>query len=338
MWAELRTPRRFTLLNIGILAILRCSTPYSSTIHKESMASNLLIPVPAHLLSVGKPLPRSVYSANGDLLLSQGFVIESAEQIATLVDTGYLRQTEFDGRAERVKTSLSEPAPAPAGQVCAPEQGNDEKVLMDEVRWQVGETFFLHQQGLSARYTARFIGYIKNRTVLVTMPIVDDKYVLIRDSQMFIVRAFSGKKAYAFSAYVVKSVHSPHPYLHLSYPKELSCATIRHRARIPVSIIASVSMNDHTENVAAIIADMSLGGASANIKHPFGEVGQRGRIKFKINAVGETAFVDLGIILRSIVPSDNGGGCKHGYEFTDLSTHDRLVLSAYFHQAEMERN
>jgi hypothetical protein len=302
------------------------------------MASNSLIPIPAHLLSVGKALHRSVYSANGDLLLSQGFVIESAEQIATLVDSGYLRQNEFDGQIERGKTSGNATAPAMTGQAPAPEQGIDEKVLMDEVRWQVGETFFLHQQGLSARYTARFIGYVKNRTVLVTMPIVDDKYVLIRDSQIFIVRAFSGKKAYAFSAYVVKSVHSPHPYLHLSYPKELTCATIRHRARIPVSIIASVSMNEHEENVAAVIADMSLGGASANIKHPFGEVGQRGRIKFKINAVGETAYVDLGIILRSIVPSDNGGGCKHGYEFTDLSTHDRLVLSAYFHQAEMERN
>ena len=314
-----------------------CS-PHQPTVHKESMASNLLIPVPAHLLSVGKALPRSVYSANGDLLLSQGFVIESAEQIATLVDSGYLRQNEFDAKAERGKPGANETAPAVAGQASASEQGSDEKVLMDEVRWQVGETFFLHQQGLSARYTARFIGYVKNRTVLVTMPIVDDKYVLIRDSQIFIVRAFSGKKAYAFSAYVVKSVHSPHPYLHLSYPKELSCATIRHRARIPVSIIASVSMNAHEENVAAIIADMSLGGASANIRHPFGEVGQRGRIKFKINAVGETAFVDLGIILRSIVPSDNGSGCKHGYEFTDLSTHDRLVLSAYFHQAEMERN
>jgi c-di-GMP-binding flagellar brake protein YcgR len=229
-------------------------------------------------------------------------------------------------------------AHAPASPATAQEHGIEQKVFMDDVRWQVGETFFLHQQGLSARYTARFIGYIKNRTVLVTMPIVDDKYVLIRDGQIFIVRAFSGKKAYAFSAFVVKSVHSPHPYLHLSYPKELSCATIRHRARIPVNIIASVSMDNQKENVAAIIADMSLGGASANIKHPFGEVGQRGRIKFKINAVGETAFVDLAIILRSIVPSDNGGGCKHGYEFTELSTHDRLVLSAYFHQAEMERN
>lgn len=76
-----------------------------------------------------------------------------------------------------------------------------------------------------------------------------------------------------------------------------------------------------------------MGGASASIKHPFGEVGQRGRIKFKINAVGETVFMDVCTILRSISPAENGGSCKHGYEFVELSTHDRLVLSAYFHQA-----
>ena len=302
------------------------------------MPLNPLTPVPAHLISVGKALSRSIYSAAGDLLLSQGFVIESTEQMEALLNSGYFRNTKDDGG--RTTTESSNPATKSAeqGAVAETSDAQVERVMMDDVRWQVGETFFLHQQGASARYTARFIGYIKNRTVLVTMPIVDDKYVLIRDGQMFVVRAFSGKKAYAFSAFVVKSVHSPHPYLHLSYPKELSCATIRHRARISVSVIAAVSLDGQEDSAAAVINDMSLGGASASIKHPFGEVGQRGRIKFKINAVGETVFMDVCTILRSITPVENGGGCKHGYEFVDLSTHDRLVLSAYFHQAEVERN
>ena len=296
------------------------------------------MPIPAHLISVGKALPRSIYSAGGDLLLSEGFVIESAEQMETLLSGGYFRKRGDDGG--RISADAQAPTVKSAEQPSAAEttEAKTERVMMDDVRWQVGETFFLHQQGAAVRYTARFIGYIKNRTVLVTMPIVDDKYVLIRDGQMFVVRAFSGKKAYAFSAFVVKSVHSPHPYLHLSYPKELGCATIRHRARITVSIIAAVSLDGVVDTAAAVINDMSLGGASASIKHPFGEVGQRGRIKFKINAVGETVFIDICTILRSIIPVENGGGCKHGYEFVDLSTHDRLVLSAYFHQAEVERN
>jgi c-di-GMP-binding flagellar brake protein YcgR len=302
------------------------------------MSSNSLMPVLAHLISVGKALPRSVYSAGGELLLSEGFVVESAEQLEALLNSGFFRKTGDDGA--RITPDTSTPALKSIEQMPAAEaiDAQAARVMMDEVRWQVGETFFLHQQGASIRYTARFIGYIKNRTVLVTMPIVDDKYVLIRDGQMFVVRAFSGKKAYAFSAFVVKSVHSPHPYLHLSYPKELGCAIIRHRARISVNVIAAVSLDGQADISAALISDMSLGGASASIKHPFGEVGQRGRIKFKINAVGETVLMDVCTILRSIIPLENGGGCKHGYEFVDLSTHDRLVLSAYFHQAEVERN
>jgi hypothetical protein len=216
-----------------------------------------------------------------------------------------------------VRTGADTGAPAPKSidPGAPPETSTtpSERVMMDEVWWQVGKTFFLHQQGASARYTARFIGYIKNRTVLVTMPIVDDNFVPIRDGRMFVVRAFSGKKAYAFSAFVVKSVHSPHPSLHLSYPKELGCAIIRPRARISVSVIAPVSLDGQEDTAAAVINDMSLGGASASIRHPFGEVGQRGRIKFKINAVGETVYMDVCTILRrSISPVENGGGCKHG--------------------------
>ena len=316
----------------------RCPVLNNSLFVLIKMSSTSLMPVSAHLISVGKALPRSVYSAGGDLLLSEGFIVESAEQMEALLNGGYFRRTGEDGG--RTTADIQAPTTKSVEQAPVNEASDvkTERVMMDEVRWQVGETFFLHQQGASVRYTARFIGYIKNRTVLVTMPIVDDRYVLIRDGQMFVVRAFSGKKAYAFSAFVVKSVHSPHPYLHLSYPKELGCATIRHRARISVSIIAAVSLDGQEDTTAAIINDMSLGGASASIKHPFGEVGQRGRIKFKINAVGETVFMDICTVLRSIIPVENGGGCKHGYEFVDLSTHDRLVLSAYFHQAEVERN
>lgn len=304
------------------------------------MQNSKFIPVPRTALQVGKPLVRSIYSAAGDLLLSQGYVLETEAQIESLVESGYFKS----GAATSSDPIIQENsvvqkrglANAIAENVEAKEQ-REQKVAMDEVRWQIGETFFLHQQGSAVRYTARFIGYIKNRTVLVTMPLVDDKYVLIREGQMFIVRAFSGKKAYAFSALVTKSVHTPHPYLHLSFPRELSCATIRHRARIPVNVIASVSIEGSSEPCSAVILDMSLGGASAVIKHPYGVLGQRGRVKFKINAVGETVLMDVGTILRSIAPVEAGNGCRHGYEFVDLSTHDRLVLSAFFHQAEVER-
>jgi c-di-GMP-binding flagellar brake protein YcgR len=304
------------------------------------MPNSQFTPVTRGMLQLGKPLTRAVYTSNGDLLLSQGYVIETQEQIDSLFENGYFKADALNpGKiiAANGDTGKRTVLATQATPSVEPAERNEEYVALDDVRWQVGETFFLHQQGSAIRYTARFIGYIKGKTVLVTMPVVDDKYVLIREGQQFIVRAFSGKKAYAFSALVMKSVHTPHPYLHLSYPRQLSCATIRHRTRIPVNVIASVSIGEQDDAAAAVITDMSLGGASAVIKHPHGQLGERSRIRFKINAVGETVLMDLVAVLRSISPLDNGNGCRHGYEFIDLSTQDRLVLSAFFHQAEVER-
>jgi c-di-GMP-binding flagellar brake protein YcgR len=304
------------------------------------MPHSHLTPVYRSALQVGRPLARSIYNATGDLLLSQGYVIETESQVESLVESGYFKSNNMDPQpsgttpsAVREKSNAEQTLPLSPNE----EDRKERKVALDEVRWQIGETFFLHQQGAALRYTARFIGYIKNKTVLVTMPVVEDKYVLLREGQTFVVRAFSGKKAYAFSALATKVVHTPHPYLHLSYPRELSCATIRRRARIPVNIIASVNVDDQPDSIGAVIMDMSLGGASAVIKHPYGEIGQRGRMKFKINAVGETVLMNVSTLLRSIAPVEGGKGCRHGYEFVDLSTHDRLVLSAFFHQAEVER-
>jgi c-di-GMP-binding flagellar brake protein YcgR len=302
------------------------------------MPNNNLMPISRSTLKLGKPLPCSVYNANGELLLSQGYVVETEAQIDMLAESGYLKSNGSSYSPSRQQDAPASRQTVEKGGAAAEEQSGqiEQKVALDEVRWQIGENFFLHQQGSSNRYTARLVGYVKNKTILVTMPLVEDKYVLVREGQSFVVRAFSGKKAYAFTAFVTKAVHTPFPYLHLSYPRELSCATIRHRARIPVSIISSISIEEQREAVSAILTDMSLGGASAVIKHPYGEIGQRGRLRFKISAVGETVLMDLAIILRSIAPIDNGG-CRHGFEFVDLSTHDRLVLSAFFHQAEIER-
>jgi c-di-GMP-binding flagellar brake protein YcgR len=303
------------------------------------MHSARLTPVSKYELQVGKPIGRSIYNANGDLLLSLGYVIENESQIESLLESGFFKQQKRQDDPRYLEEGRSKAVPAGGNHR---HNGYDStqgesRVAFDEVRWQIGETFFLHQQGSSTRYTTRLIGFVKNGSILVTMPVVEDKYVLIRDAQLFILRAFSGKKAYAFSAFVMKTVHAPHPYLHLSYPREITCATIRHRVRIPVSIIASISIDGLTGPVAGVLVDMSLGGAAAVIKHPYGEIGQRGRLKFKVNAIDEPILMDMSAILRSIVPLEDGKGCKHGYEFSDLSPHDRLVLSAFFHQAEGNR-
>ena len=165
---------------------------------------------------------------------------------------------------------------------------------------------------------------------------LDGKYALIRDEQTYVIRAFPGKKAYAFTASAIKSVYSPHPYLLLSYPKQVRCTVIRQGARANVKIIASLQLH-HPERVcAATLTDLSVGGLSCIVKEPIGVKNNVVTIKFKIRAVGTDEFLSLPFILRSIIPIEDTSSFRYGIEFTDLLTQQRLILSAFVHQTIAE--
>jgi len=302
-----------------------------------------LMPVRAGDLAVGKPLQRPVYDWHGKLLLAAGRVIESTEQLDGLIEQGFVRDASWDRVPAAPATLPIDQPRKPAAERAAPSGSATESeskeivTAMDEIRWYVGESMFLQLADNPAlRHTVRLIGFVKNRTVLVSAPAIDGKYEFVRDGQMFIVRAFSGKKAYAFAAAAVKSVHSPHPYLHLSYPKEVRCTVVRRGARASVRIIASVSLDRQPRPVAAILADLSMGGASGLLKQAMGRAGEEGRVKFKVHAAGGDEYLDLKMTLRSVAPSESGDGFRHGFEFLDVSIHDRLILSAFVHQTLAE--
>lgn len=303
-----------------------------------------LIPVRSADLTVGVPLSRPIYDWHGKLLLAQGFVLENQKQLDDLLDNGFIQDSAWEFNAA--------PAPRPAVQQLAAaelsvqgpartdeNQAKEIVVGMDDVRWYVGETLYLQQiDNPSMRYTVRLIGFVKNKTVFVTAPSTDGKLDFIRDGQTFVVRAFSGKKAYAFVAAAVKSVHTPHAYLHLSYPKEVRCTVVRKGVRAEVKIIASVSIGSSDRTGAATLTDLSMGGTSGTVKQVLGAKGEEGQIKFKVRAAGQDEFLNLRMVLRSVAPSENGDGFKHGFEFLDVSIHDRLILSAFVHQTLAERD
>lgn len=301
-----------------------------------------LIPVRAADLSVGAPLPRSIYDWHGKLLLAQGYVLENQRQLDDLLDNGFIHDSawEFNSVASARQAVERAAAAVPAVQGPARAEENQAKevlVGMDDVRWYVGETLYLQQiDNPSVRYTVRLIGFVRNKTVFVTAPTTDGKVDFIRDGQTFVVRAFSGKKAYAFVAATVKSVHTPHPYLHLSFPREVRCTVVRKGVRAGVKIIASMWLGSADRIGAATLTDLSMGGTSGTVKQILGKKGEEGQIKFKVHAAGQDEFLSLRMVLRSVAPSEHGDGFKHGFEFLDVSIHDRLILSAFVHQTLAE--
>ncbi|MEC5218339.1 c-di-GMP-binding flagellar brake protein YcgR [Actimicrobium sp. GrIS 1.19] len=297
-----------------------------------------LIPVRAAEVVVGKPLPRAVYDWHGNLLLASGYVIENAAQAAGLLDSGYFQDSSWDAPAKPLPpiqnvNRLVEVTAPPKPETAASEIA----INMEDVRWHIGETLYLQLQDKPAmRYSVKLIGFVKGKTIFVTAPTVDGKYELIREGQTFVARAFSGKKAYAFISSAVKSVHTPHPYLHLSYPKQLRCTVVRQTSRVGVRLIAAILLGAPERNAAGTITDLSMGGASVVAKEPLGEKGEAGRIKLKLHVADQDSFLNLKTVLRAVIPAETGQGYRHGFEFVDVPVSDRLILSAFVHQTLVE--
>jgi hypothetical protein len=306
-----------------------------------------LIPVRPSELVIGKPLKSPIYDWHGKLLLDAGAVVASQSQLDALVSNGFIHDASWD--IELTQSRLAAPVIARTEKsrkqnstVTPTEEPSGSKEVitdMDDVRWYVGEVLYLQLADKpSVRYIVKLIGFVKNKTVFVTPPMLDGKFEFIRDGQTFIVRAFSGKNAYAFTAAAVKSVHSPHPYLHLSYPKQVRCTVVRQGARAEVKIIASVTAGDPERVGAAALNDLSMGGASGVMKELIGKKGDAGRIKLKVQAAGQDEYLNLKMIMRSIATTEGGDGFKYGFEFIELTPHERVVLSAFVNQTLVEMN
>ncbi len=297
-----------------------------------------LMPVRAADIAPGQSLLRPIFDWHGNLLLAAGTVIDSAAQVAGLLDSGYFQDTSWDVPAK---------SPPPAQNLSrlvevtappkTPQADAEIAINMDEVRWQIGETLYLQlQDNSTVRYSVKLIGFVKGKTVFVSAPALDGKFELIRDGQSFIVRAFAGKKAYAFIAAAVKSVHTPHPYLHLSYPKQLRCTVVRQTARVTVRLIVAIVLGEPERTAAGVITDLSMGGASAVAKNPLGRKGESGTVKVKLHVADQDSFLVLQAILRSVAPAEGVEGYRHGFEFIEVTAHDRLILSAFVHQTLVE--
>jgi c-di-GMP-binding flagellar brake protein YcgR len=292
--------------------------------------------IQADEIAVGSSTAWKVFDAWGNLLMDEGIVIESEDLRTYLLDEGY-RLTDEAQAADNAKPSTSTLRHQRPAAKSSTEQKEEQNQEFDNVRWHIGETMYLQvADNASVRYTVKLIGFIKGKSILVTAPTDDGKGALIRDGQRFIVRAFPGKNAYAFTASAIKSLFTPHPYLHISYPKSVTCTTIRQGSRAQVNIIASVAL-EYPERVgAAVLSDLSIGGTSGVMKAPLGKAGDVGVIKFKVLAADNEEYLSLAIVLRSVAATENQDEFRHGFEFVDLTTQSKLILSAFVHQTLAE--
>lgn len=211
----------------------------------------------------------------------------------------------------------------------------------DEMNLQIGERIELEQIDSvdRTRYFTTLIGYMRNQSLLIKTPVVRGLPLPIEDNAHMAVRVFSGTKAFAFIAPVIRVCTSPAHYLHLAFPSAIQCAEIRKALRVSLRLPARVkAVNVQGLPQAVEITDLSVSGAHVESDKLLGHKGQHLQLSFafRINPNDYEAHLDLKARIQSVehhTPAHAGSVIYvHGVEFEDLGSAEMILLQSYIYQ------
>ncbi len=295
-------------------------------------------------MRVGMPTPWPVYFSNGDMAVDIGFIPESEDQIINLMERGLCRYpTELEARKpepeEHATLNLQQPRPSQKqAEPVAPPRGD--ATSLTQIKLNIGDTLQLQLKANTNvdRYATTLIGYLEDEGVIVSTPQMDGRIMMFREGQSFVVRMFSGKSAYAFTAEVTRVTNIPFPHIHLAWPREVRGLVVRSSSRAKTNIICHASVANDT-GFACVARDISTGGALIAAKEKIGEIGSKLILKMRVNVNKAEHMLMIDCEIRSInasVSADGGNNnTLHGLSFTRLEPQDQLVITALLYQNMM---
>ena len=212
-----------------------------------------------------------------------------------------------------------------------------------ELKHSIGDTLQLQFSPGNAddRYYVKLIGFLENKSIVVTTPRIDGSTLKILPEQRFIVRMISGNAAQGFSATALYSTTRPYPHLHLTYPNDLESITVRKAERVNCKLIVTVHNEEPDrslgEGKSASMQDISTAGSQIFTIEPIGEKEDTITIKGKVNVAGLEQYLTIsGIIRRVVEPKEEGGRYEYGIEFVLLEDNDKLLLHGFVYEQMMK--
>lgn len=208
---------------------------------------------------------------------------------------------------------------------------------LDQIRLNIGDTLQLQFQSESehSRCVVTLIGYLAGQGVIVSTPMLNGSVMMIREGQVFVVRLFSGKTAYAFTAVTNRVSHMPYPHLHLSYPKDVRGLVVRGSARARANI-GCHAIIEGGSGFACVARDISSGGALIAVNDKIGEVGGKISLKMRVKVSDTEHMLILNCVIRSVnySPSSDAEAptVLYGLSFENMNSQDTLVISALLYQ------
>lgn len=278
-------------------------------------------------IPIGNPLPWQLYDRDGYTLFVRGETIASRKQLESLIGEGLLRDVDALPEAKEIE-DLGEFRDVQPGEMFPPRG----------IKPQVWERVQLRLLGrdIQAFYNARLIGYIKDRSILVTTPVVDGQRVIMTDGEKVEVRMLTGSNIYVFQSMILRVCLSPSNYMHLEYPARVRAQRLRRTPWARANLAASVADANGNEVIAHIV-NLSPDGAQVNIPQPAGKKGESLRLAFHARIDELEAKLTLDSVIQHIRPAkqDQDWGPEmlvYGIRFRNVSAEDALWLRCLVYQ------
>ncbi|HEX8964378.1 MAG TPA: flagellar brake protein [Rhodocyclaceae bacterium] len=293
-------------------------------------------------LALGMPLPWMVHDQDGNVLMQEGEILETEEQIQKLLAARPLRELTWNAGDAAAANDGDEPIDA-ATDAALGADASESRFTFQDMRLRVGDRLQLQPPATvsTERYVVKLIGYVENVSVLVTAPMANGLRVPLRENDAIVARIFAGQKAFGFSSTVERVCKIPFDYLHLSFPEKVQGSVIRKSPRVRTRIIASVAntaASDAAERQSGVIVNLSADGALVKARQPLGDKGDRLMLSFRVSLHKVDAYLTVSGVVRSAFADeekDRGDGATfgHGIQFDDLAPNDTVILqSLIYHQ------
>ena len=277
---------------------------------------------------VGKPLPFSIFTADGKLLLAQGRMVESERLREMLVRNGHhCDLTEGPGKKGRGSGEREEEE-APPVEVDPLEAlhrdydagGDNQHLSISIAKSETDKAFPVQLMG------------VHGQSVIVTAPVqADGSIVPVLGGQVLVCRTFQLTSAFRFTAVAMKTAFEPFPHLLLQLKKEVEQRQIRGAPRARVAVRAELQT---TEKLPCVICDLSTGGAriALDIAAFALEKGKKARLHATFEVLQSKFVLELPVtVLNSIGPTDSRhpNVTFYGLKFDAPAEREGLILHGY---------
>jgi hypothetical protein len=201
-----------------------------------------------------------------------------------------------------------------------------------QMRIKVGDQLHLEPPRRSAggRATVIMLGWLEGQSVIVTAPQNGAGRLVLQEGELVLMRAFTGKSAFAFRASALKSANLPFHYVHLSFPDKVEGVAIRNSPRCRVQFPAQVSAGGKAAFRGTVL-NIGTSGALVETADPLDQNEGLIQIAFSLELHGVAVSLDLRAQVcgaKGAAAADGAPRHQYGVEFKELQPNDRLILGS----------